>query len=193
MSYTKKLTESDVKFGFIYIGSEFVKEVPRGRFTLVVGQESYTVQLDGYGRLRGLGKSFFEKYGLREGDTVSFVKISSDKISLNFEREDAKMKETTFKPSVGASRVAAILNVGSFHERRNPHVVTLYRDEPLWGLRERDRRFWDRLEVGSRVLIYGEFQGVRGIYLSGNIKGKRYTTEPVREWMKNPSGFPCHH
>ena len=192
MSYTKRLTESDVKFGFIYIGREFVKEVPRGMFTLVAGEESYTVQLDDYKRLKGLGKGFFRKYGLKEGDPVSFVKISSDKISLNFEGEDARTRETTFKPYMGASRVAAILNVGSFHERRNPHVVTLYRDEPFWGLRERDRRFWDRLEAGSRVLIYGEFQGVRGIYLSGNIKGKRYTTEPVREWVKNPSGYPCH-
>jgi hypothetical protein len=192
MMYTKRLTESDVKFGFVYIGSEFVKEIPKGTFTLVAGEESYTVQLDDYKRLKGLGKGFFEKYALKEGDLVSFVKISSDKISLNFEGEGASMRETTFKPYIGASRVAAILNVGSFDERRNPHVVTLYRDEPFWGLRERDRRFWDRLEVGSRVLIYGEFQGVRGIFLSGNITGKRYTTEPVREWLKNPSGYPCH-
>jgi hypothetical protein len=46
MSYTKRLTESDIKFGFIYISREFVKEVPRGMFTLVAGEESYTVQLD---------------------------------------------------------------------------------------------------------------------------------------------------
>lgn len=41
------------------------------------------------------------------------------------------MKETTFKNYIDASRMAAILNVGSFHERKNPHVVTLYRDEPF--------------------------------------------------------------
>lgn len=192
MSYTKRLTESDVKFGFIYIGGEFVKEVPRGRFTLVVGEDSYTVQLDDYERMRGLGKGFFRKYGLKEGDLVSFVKIGDEKVGLSFEGRGVRRKETAFRAYIDASKVAAILNVGSFHEHRNPHVVTLYRDDPFWGLRERDKRFWDRLEAGSRVLIYGEFHGARGIYLSGVIKGKRYTTEPVREWVKNPSGYPCH-
>jgi len=192
MNYTKKLTESDVKFGFIYIGSEFLKEVPRGRFTLVVGEESYTVQLDDYKRLKGLGKGFFRKYSLKEGDPIFFVRIDDNKIGLNFEGEGVGRKETAFKAYIGASRVAAILNIGSFHEHRNPHIVTLLRDDPFWGLRERDRRFWDRLETGSMVLIYGEFRGVRGIYFSGNIKGKKYITEPVREWVKDPFGYPYH-
>lgn len=84
----------------------------------------------------------------------------------------------------------AILNVGSFHKQRNPHVMTLLKDKPFWGLRERDKRFWDRLEIGSRVLVYGEFQGSRGIYLSGLVETKEHNTQPVQEWVKNPTGFP---
>jgi hypothetical protein len=189
MSYTKRLTESDVKFGFIYIGSEFVNEIPRGRFTLVVGEDSYTVQLDNYGRLRGLGKDFFENYGLRKGDPIHFVKVGDDKIRLDL--ESARMREATPKPYIGTSRVAAILNVASFHKRRNPHVVTLYMDEPFWGLKDRDRWLWDKLESSSRVLIYGEYRGVRGIYLSGLVKEKKYSKEPVRAWVKGPTDYPC--
>jgi hypothetical protein len=64
MSYTKRLTESDIKFGFIYISREFVKEVPRGMFTLVAGEESYTVQLDAcmhLGHLSSVLKTVFSR------------------------------------------------------------------------------------------------------------------------------------
>jgi hypothetical protein len=43
MSYVKKLADSDVRFGFVYIGNKFRRELPRGKFTLTVGEESCTV------------------------------------------------------------------------------------------------------------------------------------------------------
>ncbi|MGB9622866.1 MAG: hypothetical protein ACP5PQ_07250 [Thermoproteota archaeon] len=36
MSYTKRLTESEVKYGFIRIGGEFIDETSTGWFTLDV-------------------------------------------------------------------------------------------------------------------------------------------------------------
>ncbi|NWG08768.1 MAG: hypothetical protein HXX80_00375 [Nitrososphaerales archaeon] len=88
--------------------------------------------------------------------------------------------------------VACILNIGSFHDYKNPHIVTLYRDEALWGLMEKYKRFWEKLESGTKVLIYGEYRNVKGIYSCGFIKAKEYNTEPVQEWKKNPTGYPYH-
>jgi len=81
--------------------------------------------------------------------------------------------------------IAAIVNVVSF--RRNPHVRSIF-SKGVWGFTERNRKRWDLLESGVRVLFYGD----KGIRLAGYIKNKYESREPVTEWIKNPTGYPLH-
>jgi hypothetical protein len=78
-----------------------------------------------------------------------------------------------------------IVNVVSF--RHNPHVRSIF-SKGVLGFTERNRKRWDLLENGVRVLFYGD----KGVRLAGYIKNKYESREPVTEWIKNPTGYPLH-
>jgi len=87
MEIQKRLTSTEVKYGFIRIGSKFIEELPGDEFALLVGDERYTVRLDAYGRLLGLGRGFFVKYKLKEGDIIYLTKIGEREIRMDFKGE----------------------------------------------------------------------------------------------------------
>lgn len=86
--------------------------------------------------------------------------------------------------------LGVIINILSFS---HPHVKSLFR-EGLWGFPDdkpgMNRRRWDRLEAGVPVLIYGEYNGVRGIWFSGEVIDKFISHDPVKYWVKNQTGYP---
>lgn len=83
------------------------------------------------------------------------------------------------------SKVDAIINIRSIDEEKNPHVLSVYK-EGLWGLSNKYRKGWERLEKGSRMLLYGS----KGIWLAGIIEDKFENHKPVKYWDDNPTGFP---
>jgi len=78
-----------------------------------------------------------------------------------------------------------ILNVGRNHSvKGNPNLKTLL-ERGLWGLKERYRKQWERINIGDPVLIYSN----GGIRAKGKIVNKQYSDGPVNEW-DNPYGYP---
>lgn len=90
------------------------------------------------------------------------------------------------------TRRVAIINILSFD---HPHAESLF-SEGLWGLPEdklgSNRRKWEELEKGDRVLLYGGFKGVKGIWLLCNLVEKTIDRSPIKYWHLNPTGFPLH-
>ena len=86
--------------------------------------------------------------------------------------------------------LGALVNVLSFS---HPHVRSLL-SEGLWGFPDdklgTNRRKWDLLEVGNEVLVYGEYEGVRGVWFLCEITDKFENRNPVKYWIKNPTGYP---
>ncbi len=86
--------------------------------------------------------------------------------------------------------LGVIVNVLSFS---HPHVASLFM-EGLWGFPDDrlgvNKKRWDRLEVGAPILIYGEYRGVRGIWLYGEVADKFVSRAPVSYWVKDPTGYP---
>ncbi|RLG48006.1 MAG: hypothetical protein DRO06_01995 [Thermoproteota archaeon] len=85
---------------------------------------------------------------------------------------------------------SAMVNVLSFH---HPHVHSIY-EEGLWGLpddkRGVNRRRWELLSPGSRILLYAEFRDRRGVWALCTLEDKEYAPgRPVRYWDP-PTGFP---
>jgi len=86
--------------------------------------------------------------------------------------------------------VAALANVLSFSHL---HVRSLI-SEGLWGFPDDklgvNRRKWELLEVGSSVLLYGEYRGIKGVWLLSEIVEKFENRNPVAYWSMNPTGYP---
>ena len=86
--------------------------------------------------------------------------------------------------------VAALVNVLSFS---HPHVRSLF-SEGLWGFPDDklgvNRRKWELLEIGSSVLLYGEYKGVKGVWLLSEVVEKFENRNPVDYWSINPTGYP---
>lgn len=86
--------------------------------------------------------------------------------------------------------VAALVNVLNFS---HPHVQSLFR-EGLWGFPDDklgvNRRKWELLEIGSNVLLYGEHQGIKGVWLLSEVVEKFENRNPVVYWSMNPTGYP---
>ena len=84
----------------------------------------------------------------------------------------------------------AIVNVLSFN---HVHAESLF-SEGLWGFPDdstgSNKRKWMKLEVGDNILIYGEYRGVRGIWMLCTLLEKREHREPVKYWRLNPTGYP---
>lgn len=87
-------------------------------------------------------------------------------------------------------RRAAIINVLSF---RHPHVDSLFK-EGLWGFPEDkqgvNRKRWNSLKPGMPILVYGDLDGVKGVFLRATLVRKVENHEPVEYWVKNPTGYP---
>jgi len=83
-----------------------------------------------------------------------------------------------------------LINILSF---THPHTESLFK-EGLWGFPEDklgiNKKKWDKLEVGNEVLVYGEFRGVKGVWMLCLIEDKKENREPVRYWVQNPTGYP---
>jgi len=83
----------------------------------------------------------------------------------------------------------AIVNILSFS---HPHAKSL--QEGLWGfpadkLGVNERR-WKALQIGTPVLIYGEYGGRKGIWLRGVLLEKAVNRAPVTYWVQAPIGYP---
>lgn len=85
------------------------------------------------------------------------------------------------------SDIGTIVNVRSFRLDKNPGVVSIF-NRRLWGFSKRYRRRWNFLDKGVRVLFYGD----KGIRMAARIEGKSESSEPVEEWISNPTGYPYH-
>jgi len=85
-----------------------------------------------------------------------------------------------------------IVNVVSFS---HPHIDSLFK-EGLWGFPEDrqgvNRKRWSLLERNMPILFYGEYKGVRGIFIKASLIGKEENYKPVKYWVKNPTGYPLH-
>lgn len=79
-----------------------------------------------------------------------------------------------------------ILNVGRNHTvRGNPNLKTLL-EGGLWGLKDRYRKQWGRINIGDEVLVYCD----RGIRAKGKVVNKEYNPkEPITDW-DDPYGYP---
>lgn len=84
--------------------------------------------------------------------------------------------------------IGCIVNVLSFH---HPHIKSLF-EKGLWGFPDNkiNRTRWQLLESGSIVFFYGEYKGVKGIYLKATLINKFENHKPVAYWIKNPTGYP---
>ena len=83
----------------------------------------------------------------------------------------------------------AIINFLSFS---HPHVKSL--EVGLWGFppdkQGINMRRWKALQPGIPVLVYGEYQGKKGIWLKGTLTEKMENQKPVSYWVQNPTGYP---
>jgi hypothetical protein len=84
----------------------------------------------------------------------------------------------------------AIVNILSFsHE----HIESLF-SEGLWGFPDdkagMNKRNWERLQLGSEILLYGEYRGVKGVWMLCSLLEKKESREPVKYWKQNPTGYP---
>lgn len=86
------------------------------------------------------------------------------------------------------SEKAAIINILSF---KHPHVKSLFQ-EGLWGFPDNkiNRKRWNSLEAGMPVLVYGDLNGVKGIFLKATLLRKVKNTNPVDYWVEDPTGYP---
>lgn len=85
---------------------------------------------------------------------------------------------------------AALVNVLSFSHH---HALSLF-SEGLWGFPDDklgiNKKKWMLLEVGSEVLLYGEYKGDKGVWLLCRVIEKFESRSPVSYWIKNPTGYP---
>jgi hypothetical protein len=81
-----------------------------------------------------------------------------------------------------------LINILSFN---HPHAASLF-SEGLWGFPDRsvNRPRWVHIEIGDPVLIFGELEGKRGVWFSGEIIEKFEEHKPVKYWIQNPTGYP---
>jgi|Deesub1362A_J573_1020465.scaffolds.fasta_scaffold01139_13 hypothetical protein len=84
------------------------------------------------------------------------------------------------------SKKYVILIVGKATVSANPNLKTLL-ERGMWGLSERYRGEWERIDIGDKVLIYSS----GGIRAKGEIIKKEYRPEPVAEWDE-PYRYPYH-
>lgn len=86
--------------------------------------------------------------------------------------------------------ISALINIVSFS---HPHAESIF-SEGLWGFPEDKRginkKRWGLLEVGSEVLLYGEYKGVKGIWYLCKVTERFESRAPVKYWIKNPTGYP---
>lgn len=85
------------------------------------------------------------------------------------------------------SDIGAIVNVRSFSLDKNPGIASIF-NKRLWGFSKIYRRRWNFLDKGVRVLFYGD----KGIRMAAKIEKKYESSEPVEEWISNPTGYPYH-
>ncbi|MDJ0269491.1 MAG: hypothetical protein NXY59_02890 [Aigarchaeota archaeon] len=88
------------------------------------------------------------------------------------------------------NKQTAIVNILSFS---HAHAESLF-SEGLWGFPDdrsgNNKRKWMKLEAGDDILLYGEYRGVKGIWILCTLLEKRESREPVRYWKLNPTGYP---
>jgi len=84
----------------------------------------------------------------------------------------------------------AIVNVLSFN---HVHAESIF-SEGLWGFPDdkvgSNKRKWMRLEIGDNILLYGEYRGVKGVWILCTLLNKREYRESVKYWRQNPTGYP---
>jgi hypothetical protein len=75
----------------------------------------------------------------------------------------------------------------------NPNIKSLL-NEGLWGFPDDKRGInktrWNNLEVGTLVLLYGDFFQTKGVWFLCEFIDKFENREPVKYWIKNPLGYP---
>ena len=89
---------------------------------------------------------------------------------------------------MGIKTCGAIINVLDFS---HPHVKSLF-EEGLWGFPDKpvNRNRWRLLEKGCNILIYGNYNHNKGVYLKGTLIEKFESHEPVEYWIQNKKGYP---
>ncbi|MEM2179128.1 MAG: hypothetical protein QXO40_03535 [Candidatus Aenigmatarchaeota archaeon] len=84
----------------------------------------------------------------------------------------------------------ALINVLSFS---HPHIKSLL-TEGLWGFPEDklglNKKKWNILEIGTHILLYSEYAGVKGIWFLCEMIEKFENRNPVSYWIQNPLGYP---
>ena len=87
------------------------------------------------------------------------------------------------------TETAAIINVTSFDQKKQPHIASLY-ERGLWGFTDTvdHRERWEQLEEGMRILLYGDM----GVRMACHLRSRERSTRPVEFWTKDPTGYPLH-
>jgi hypothetical protein len=82
----------------------------------------------------------------------------------------------------------AIINVLDFS---HPHVKSLF-EEGLWGFPDKpvNRKRWQLLKESCIILIYGNYNHNKGVYLKGILMEKFESHEPVKYWILDKRGYP---
>jgi hypothetical protein len=82
----------------------------------------------------------------------------------------------------------SIINVLDFS---HPHVKSIF-EEGLWGFPDNrtNRNRWELLKEGCTILIYGNYNHNKGVYLRGTLIEKFERREPVDYWKLNKTGYP---
>jgi hypothetical protein len=82
----------------------------------------------------------------------------------------------------------SIINVLDFS---HPHAKSLI-EEGLWGFPDNrvNRNRWGSLKKGCTILIYGNYNHNKGVYLRGTLIEKFERREPVEYWKLNKTGYP---
>jgi hypothetical protein len=82
----------------------------------------------------------------------------------------------------------SIINVLDF---LHPHAKSLI-EEGLWGFPDNrvNRNRWGSLKKGCTILIYGNYNHNKGVYLRGTLIEKFERHEPVEYWTLNKTGYP---
>jgi hypothetical protein len=82
----------------------------------------------------------------------------------------------------------SIINVLDFSR---PHAKSLI-EEGLWGFPDNrvNRNRWGSLKKGCTILIYGNYNHNKGVYLRGTLIEKFERREPVEYWKLNKTGYP---
>jgi len=105
LSYRRKLTFSDVHYGFIFVEKEFESQVPRGLFKVLVDGEVYRsdCQIDPLGRIK-IGKGFFTRYGLGGGDIIYLSRSGNDICINTGEKVGPPHEEVAPPPTISLER-----------------------------------------------------------------------------------------